>query len=102
MPRREGSWLCQNPVGCQLSVKPSLKTQGRGGGLETFSPFLIKMMAENRTHIEASFMPFIKKYSLNFFSISQDSQWGPEAERVFFTVLAHMGLWLGQQRGSPC
>lgn len=43
----------------------------RGGGgetLETFSPFLIKMMPENRIHIEASYMPFKKNYASLHFS----------------------------------
>lgn len=42
--------------------------KGSEGTLETFSLFLIKMMPENRIHIEASYMPFNKKYASLHFS----------------------------------
>ena len=62
---------------------PHLDTgKGSGGALIIFSPFLIKMMPENRIHIEASYVPLKKKYaSLHFLSISRSSQWKQEKER---------------------
>lgn len=69
---------------------PHLDTEKDGGRgtLETFSPSLIKMMPENKIHIEASYMPLKKKYaSLQFLSISWNSQWEHEKGRRFVEIL---------------
>lgn len=64
---------------------PHLDAEKDGGGNtgNSFSPFLIKMMPENRIRIEASYMPLKKKYALlHFLSISWNSQWEREGKKT--------------------